>query len=264
VDEAHFRRIWNGGGALARGLRDVGLETPAHLGATFMADAGQLAALLAEALPLVDDRPHRLGPEEPRRGDFAFHFDLTDAGAGRRRFETSTLVRRLWPPAVAAKTLPRFAERSLYDRFFLAPFGQPRSAFADLREALAATDSRWLPLVLTGSHPREQAAVDAALRRGAAADGPAVDYLLGVRALAERDYAAAGARFRRVQEREPEFLRILDFRALAACLGGDRATAAAVLGHARFDAHPEPAERAFWAAMRRDCGETSFDTTSAN
>jgi hypothetical protein len=261
VDEAHFRRLWAGDGATARGLRDVGLETPAHLGATFMADAEQLAPLLAESPPLTDDRPYRLGPEEPDERDFAFHFALTDAAAGRARFEASRLVRSLWPPALIAETLPRFGDRLLYDRFFLAPFGLPRVPFADLRAALVETGSPWLPLVLMGSHPREQAAVEAALRDGAT--GPAADYLLGVRALAGRDYPGAEARFRRVQEREPGFLRILDFRALAACLGGDRAGAAALLAGERFAHHPDPAERAFWAALRRECGgETSFDRTS--
>jgi spermidine synthase len=260
VDEAHFRRLWRDGGALGRGLRDVGLETPAHLGATFMADADQLRPLLAGVPPLTDDRPHRLGPDEPGPDDFAFHFGLTDAGAGRGRFQASRFVKATWPAGPAAEAAPLFDARSLYDRFFLAPYGLPRVPIEDLRDALVSSGSPWLPLVLTGSHPREQAAADAAVRDGAA--GPAVDYLLGIRALAARDYVAADARFRRVQEREPGFLRILDFRALTACLRGDRATAAALLRDERYASHPDPAERAFWSAMRRDCSETSFDRTS--
>ena len=259
VDDAHFRRSWEGDTPIARGLRDVGLETPGHLGATFMADAAQLAGLIEDAPPLTDDRPHRLAPALPDEDDFRFHFELTDARAGRARFEASAYIRSLWPGAVAAEAVPRFAERALFDRFFLGPYGMPRVAFADLRDSLAKTASRFLPLVLTGSHPREQAALDAALHAGL--EGPAVDYLLGVRALAARDYLEADTRFRRVQEREPSFSRILDFRALAACLGGDRASAAALLRDPRYDAHPEPGEREFWSAMRRDCGETSFDTT---
>jgi hypothetical protein len=251
VAEAHFRRLWDIGD-VARGLRDVGFETPGHLGATFMADAPVLAELTRDVPPLTDDHPYRLTPDDPDGEAFRFYFDLTDAGRSRTRFESSAYVRTLWPERLRAETLGRFHERALYDRFFLGAYGLPRAAFADLRESLVATDSRWLPLVLVGSHPHEQAAVDRAVAAGRA--GPGVDYLLGVRALARRDFAAADALFARVQAREPEFGRILDFRALALCLGGDKAGAAAILADPRFRAHPEAAERAFWAGMAEVCG----------
>ena len=188
----------------------------------------------------------------PDDEEFRFYFDLTDAGASRDRFASSAWARELWPEQAFADAQGRFAERLLFDRFFLGPWGLPRAPFADLRASLVETDSRWLPLVLVGSHPLEQQALDRAMLRGQA--GPAADYLLGVRALAEREYAAADALFARVQAREPGFGRILDFRALASCLGGDRSGAAAVLADPRFRAHPEASERAFWAAMRESCG----------
>ena len=248
--ESHFRRLWDGG-AVARGLGDVGLETPGHLGATFMADAPFIATLTSGVPPLTDDHPYRLTTEPPDAESWRFYFDLTDAIQSRVRFEASAYVKSLWPERTFAETSGRFAERALYDRFFLGAYGQPRAAFADLRQSLVATDSRWLPLVLVGSHPREQEAVDRAVGRGQS--GPAVDYLLGVRALANREYATADALFARVQAREPGFGRILDFRALALCLGGDEAAASAVLAGPRFQMHPEAAERAFWAWMRESC-----------
>jgi spermidine synthase len=250
VGEAHFRRLWEGGDG-GRRLREVGFETPGHLGATFMADAPHIATLTAGVRPLTDDHPYRLRDDGPDADAFRFYFDLTDAAQARSRFEASAYVRSLWPELAFAETLGRFQERALYDRFFLGAYGRPRAAFADLRESLVATDSRWLPLVLVGSHPGEQDAVDRAVARGQA--GPAVDYLLGVRALAHREYAQADALFARVQAREPAFGRILDFRALALCLGGDTAAAAAVLAGPRYRMHPEATERGFWERMRQTC-----------
>jgi hypothetical protein len=251
VGESHFRRLWDGG-AVARGLRETGFETPGHLGAMFMADAPLLATLTRGVPPLTDDHPYRLTPDAPDEEAFRFYFALTDAEQSRARFEASAYVRSLWPERTFAETLGRFRERALYDRFFVGAYGLPRAAFADLREALVETDSRWLPLVLVGSHPPEQNAVDRAVGRGQA--GPAVDYLLGVRALAGREYATADALFARVQAREPEFGRILDFRALSLCLRGDKEGAAAVLADPRYRMHPEAAERGFWAEMRQTCG----------
>ena len=250
VGESHFRRLWDDG-ALAPRLRDVGFETPGHLGATFMADAPVLADLTRGVPPLTDDHPYRLTPDAPDEESFRFYFDLTDAGRSRARFEASAFVRSLWPARTFAETLGRFHERALYDRFFLGAYGQARAPFADLRESLVETDSQWLPLVLVGSHPREQDAVDRALERGQS--GPAADYLLGVRALAGREYARADALFAKVQAQEPEFGRILDFRALSLCLGGDRAGATALLAGPRFRMHPEAAERGFWEWMRQAC-----------
>jgi spermidine synthase len=50
--------------ARAQEMALVGFESPDRLGATFLADAAQLAALTAGAPPLVDDFPYRIPPRE--------------------------------------------------------------------------------------------------------------------------------------------------------------------------------------------------------
>jgi spermidine synthase len=247
----HFTRLWRDE-TQGPSLREIGLETPEHLGATFVGDAAFLRDLTRDAAPLTDDRPYRLRPFDPNHDEILFYRDVNDAARSRERFAASPYVRALWPEALLAPTLPRFDERGLYDSFFIGPLGVPRSPIEDLFASLTGTRSEWLPLVLTGSHPREQAMVDRAVARGESSN--AIDYLLAVRTLARRQYAEAASLFEKVQAREPGFGRALDFRILSLCLAG-RVDAAQGLLHApRYEHHPETTERPFWSGLRGRCG----------
>jgi spermidine synthase len=249
--EARFRRLWDDP-ALGPSLREVGFESAEHLGATFLADAAQLQALTRDTPPLDDDHPHRLRPRVPDQAEMRFYRELTDWRGSLRRFEESAYARSAWPPAVFAGTLARFEERGLYDAHFGAPSGFGGQPLAELHAALTRTRSEWLPLVLLGSHPREQEIAARAAARGDSSS--LVSYLQAVGALARRDYAAAGRALDQVIAQEPGFERAWDFRVLAACLGGG-AEAGALLGDARLANRLEGPEHAFWSELKASCGQ---------
>ena len=222
-------------------LRAFGLETPAHLGALFLADSGQVREITAGVPPLVDDRPARLSAHLPGADSFAFYESVMVAARARDRFLNSATIRRLWPASLASKTLPLFAEVGILNEYSHAH--KPRARLRALRQALTETRSEILALVLLGSSEKEQEIVERAVRRGASSS--LLDYLLGVRALARRDYASAEGQFAKVESQEPGFAEIRDLRALALCLSGDRSRAAALL---QSRAHPADAQGvAFWA-----------------
>jgi len=259
VPQEHFARLWQDE-VHGPSLREIGLETPEHLGATFVGDAAFLRDLTRDAAPLTDDRPYRLRPFDPTRDEILFYRQVNDAARSRERFAASPYVRSLWPEALLAPTLPRFTERALYDSFFIAPYGVPRAPVEDLVAALTGTRSDWLPLILTGSHTREQALADRARARGET--GNAVDYLLAVRMLAQRQYAEAAALLGKVHEREPGFGRALDFRILSLCLAGRVDEAQGLLRAPRYDHHPEATERSFWSGLHGRCGAADLTLQS--
>jgi hypothetical protein len=225
---------------LGASLRSIGLETPAHLGALFLADAEHLREMTAGVEPLVDDRPARLSHRLPQADSYAFYESMMDASRARSRFENSPAIRRLWPAGLIQETLPRFAEVQILNEYTYSH--RPRARFSALRQALTQTSSEILPLVIMGSSQRQQDIVDHAVQGGVS--NSLVDYLLGVRAMASRRYQLAEQQFAKVEAKEPDFTEIRDFRALALCLAGDRGSASKLLS-----TRPYPADEktsAFW------------------
>jgi hypothetical protein len=234
-------------------LRDLGFEKPEHLGAAFLADAADLRDFAGDAPPLADDFPRRLSLREPGREELDFYLSFMDADQARERFARSAYVRSLWPPALRERTLPYFAEQGIFNRSRMAAL-QSRTSFRLLHEALTRTSSFTLPLVVAGSEPQEQAIVDRAVARGAS--GSLVDYLLGLRALAARDYRRSDGLFARVAAAEPGFGEVGRFRALALCLAGDGAAAAPFLGRLRAEPTRDEEERDFWSRLEASCART--------
>ncbi len=164
-------------------LVELGFERPELLGATFLADAPGLRAVIDGAPPLDDDHPHRLGMKFPSGLDpFYDRFAITERA--RREFEGSSLVHRLWPPDLRARSLGAFEEQRLVNLALLAAAGYRAFNPEDAREMLTATRLRTPVLWGLGSSARLEV-----IARRAAASGvqvPRVDELLGVSALADR------------------------------------------------------------------------------
>lgn len=95
----HFTAQWRDPARLAV-LQQIGLERPEQLGATFMADAVQLAQLLRDTLPLTDQFPKRYTQGIPVEADQRFYASWMDPGWTLRNFQSSVWVKRFWPAAM--------------------------------------------------------------------------------------------------------------------------------------------------------------------
>ncbi len=186
-------------------LEELGIERPELLGATFLADAPGLRAVIDGAPPLDDDHPHRLGMKFPSGLDpFYDRFAATERA--RREFEGSSLVRRLWPPDLWARSLGAFEEQRLVNLALLAAAGYRAFNPEDAREILTSTRLRTPVLWGLGSSLRVQAI---ALRAAASGlQGPLLDEQLGLQALADRRPGDALDRLARARAANPEEVRL--------------------------------------------------------
>lgn len=169
----------------------LGMERPEQLGATFLADAEQLAPWIAGVPALDDDHPQRLSPRRPHPEQQDFIERWMEVGEAARRFERSALVRELWPPGLRARSRDLFPTQHLIND---ATFSPSRwSSLEELRDLLADSTLRTLPLLVAGSSPLLQDISGTAWASGARS--PALESQMGIGALARRDYPDAAGHF---------------------------------------------------------------------
>lgn len=185
----HFSRLWRDAVAAPR-IAASGLEYPLQLGAAFLADAEQLRRWYAGTPPLTDDYPKRIAPETGLGGPVEEYAPWLKPDDARRRFQESRWVARHWPTQIARASLPFFAVQPILNGE-IAPDPARNMPYVDA--ILRNSDLRVPVLWLLGSDVTEQEIVN----RRLAAGGYRRDYAypLGVRALAERDFATAGKLF---------------------------------------------------------------------
>lgn len=184
----HFTAQWRDP-ALAPTLAETGLERPELLGTTFMADAEQLKMLLATTLPLTDNYPKRYSQRFPEDADFRFYGTWMDIRTTAERFRKSKWVSEYWPPALRTATAEYFF---LHQGINLPEDIAGSGRALDMIAAILDRSGLKTPIYwLLGSSVRE-----AELARAAAgSDEPAVAYVLGVDALAQRDIRRAATHF---------------------------------------------------------------------
>jgi predicted membrane-bound spermidine synthase len=226
--EAAFTAQWRDA-VVGPELIHLAIETPAQLGATFLADAEQLAPWIAAREPLDDDHPHRLSPRrtDPARQDFIERWMEVTAAAAR--FERSALIERLWPAALRAETRALFPAQRVLNAVTAWPARGP--GLEALRDLLTDTSLQTLPLLAAGSSPIREAASRRAWAAGAR--GPTLAGQLGAGALARRDYAGAAAHFAAAAAsggREAVDARM--YQAFALLMAGDADQARAALAAA--------------------------------
>ena len=232
-------------------LREVGFEQPEQIGATFLGDAAYLRALTGRTPPLTDDFPQRLRPvlsrpslSDPRyqldRRVLALYEDLIDPARAQRAFAASPFVRRVWPSALASDTQPFFAYQRILNRV-LWEGARPLAQIEDLHLLLTTTSLRTLPLWLLGSDAARQRIAETSTDRTGAAE-----YLLGLKALAERDYLRAAARIGEAERRGIRGSAVRPLQIYALCLAHERDTAQQL---ARGTSAHDADERHFWAWM---------------
>lgn len=227
VSEELFGRQWRDP-LVGSELRAAGLDSPEHLGALFLADAAALRSLTAADPLLEDDHPYRLSPR-PFAGDLRFYSQLMEAETARRRFAESDLIRRLWPPSLRARALDWWNTQAIMNWQFSA-----RNRLAPLPdlEALLTRSNVHSPILwLMGSSAEEQQIARLALARGE--QDPMLQEILGVGAMADRDYRRAEEHLAGAEPHAAHAELLRKWRILALGLAGNTPGAAALLEEAR-------------------------------
>ena len=175
-------------------LRSIGLESPASLGALFIADAEQLRDLAAPSLAVTDDRPTRIHNwSSPTEAGSALAFQ--DPEAARRRFVSSLWIREIWPEALRNETIAAFRRQGIVERVTgVSRETDPERRLRLLQLLLEDSSLEVLPLQLLGGDP---AAVEIARASVAealvVADRAARTLALARDDLSRRRFAAAAA-----------------------------------------------------------------------
>ena len=222
----HFARLWRDPVAAPR-LAANGFEQPAQLGAAFLADAAPLRSWYGATPELTDDRPKRLAAEVVFDRPLEEYRQWLQPERALRRFEGSTWVAAHWPAELIRQSLPYFAVQPVLNGEIPA---DPVKSLRDVDTLLQHTDLHIPVLWLLDSDVTEQEIVNRRLANDGAERSlrPEYAYPLGVRALADRDYAQAAALFAEAAERSPGQAGAL--AAYALCRAGSPRRAAAVKG----------------------------------
>jgi spermidine synthase len=249
VSEPEFSKFWSDP-VVGPHLREIGYEAPQQIGATFLGDAPYLNTLTSGTAALTDDYPRRLvqrsaNPAFPRSrsapdavvGTFS---DILDPDRARRAFETSQVVRRLWPEVLAKETLPFFEQQRMINRVMLEG-ANPLRHISELHTLLTQTSLRRLPLWALGSNDVLQRTADMGN------DGTGiVEYTLGERLLVARSYAAAASYFAVAQRRGFRPIAAAPLEVYALCMAGKLDAARQ---RAPIATPTDPDERVFWNWM---------------
>jgi hypothetical protein len=224
ADEEGFARQWRDPRALPA-LRAAGFERPEDVGVTFLAGADDLAAWARGVPPVDDDHPYRISPQVAALPADPY-LRLADLARARERFARSAFIRRMWPSGLRERTLLAFEGQRPILWAGWVPYGASRTGLRELKDVLTRTTARTGVLWLMGSDRFEERAARAARERGD--PDPEIDEVLGIAAMADRDFRVAEARFARAQPHASSPGRLSAWRVLALCLAGDEAAAARV------------------------------------
>jgi predicted membrane-bound spermidine synthase len=224
--------------ATAADLRAIGVESPAALGALFVADAGQLRELTRHAPPLRDAFPLRIHnwiPPVEKPGGF---LEFQDSRACRSRFLESGWIRRVWPDALRRETLRHFRATGLLDRIVGQAASQDEAIrLGILRAALETFELRVLALLALSEDPQR---VEIAERRREEAPASAeIERMRANGALARREWSRAAAHYRAALSLGAERGRAGRLALYAHCRAGEDAQVDA-LRRELLDGRPDP------------------------
>jgi predicted membrane-bound spermidine synthase len=245
VDEARFSAQWRDP-ATARDLSEVGLDLPEALGACFIGDGDYLRSLGADAKAAEDAFPKRVvaeGPEVAR-----LYLDWSSSTSNTARFAASRAVSEIWPAELRERTLLFFKEEERMSYLLHSRFPDFREIHRVCRETRLKTSLAWA-LGSTRDHARaaEESAPEVRVR-------PLPQYHLGVRALAERDYARASEHLLRTV-RVPDLRRIdLTLCLYALCMAGRKDEADRLLSESWGEAKKKNIPADHWAWMNATFG----------
>ncbi|MCA9511830.1 MAG: hypothetical protein KC560_14060, partial [Myxococcales bacterium] len=166
VDEARVRGLWSAP-RTGDALRDVGLEHPGQLGATYLAGAARLAEWTADTPPLVDLHPERapavVASWSRVPDELAW---IEDARANAARFAADPWVGSLWPEPIVRESLAWFPLANATRHAMLTLEPTPRALARGLLAFVRGSDARAPVAWLFGSESRRLAAARALAAEG--------------------------------------------------------------------------------------------------
>jgi spermidine synthase len=230
-------------------LREAGLDDPSQLGALFLADAPALRSLVAGAPPLDDDHPYRMSPRVADGSDRDAFVRLMQVEQPLRRFFESDLVKRFWPETWRQSARAAFLAQDAMNATILGPQDPGQSGLLDLDRLLSRTRLRAPVLWATRTSVAELRLAEAAVARGEAS--PMAEEILGLDALARRDYREAERRLGLAEPHAAHARQIRMWRVLALGLAGDAEGCARLLEGARDMARAPGADPAPWRWLAR-------------
>jgi predicted membrane-bound spermidine synthase len=227
VSEEIFLRQWRNPD-LAPELAALGFERPEQLGALFIGDAEYLRGLIRDSRPVTDNFPKRItAPIRSVEEKDRMFRSLTDATASQERFRRSDLIRTLWPERILRASLPYFDVQGILNELLYLERMNSDNAIGKVHYLLTRTPLRAPPLWLMGSSPDVQRVVEALDETQRSR--PEVQFHLGIRQLAERNYAAAAVSLGRAGESPGLQQEALRYRVYAMCMAGKRGQAQRLL-----------------------------------
>jgi len=202
ISASEFRDTWQS--EIGSELRTIGIEKPAMLGTTFMADSSLLKEVTERVDPVTDNYPHRISPSiEGMQSHSEIYAGLLDIERRKRSYVNSKYIKALFPQEVIEETLQNFDNEDLLTGIF-APKYRNKSIFywERLTSILLDTDLVTFPLLLLSSTPREEFLVTQIERNpGDKAIGSKEYQLLYIKHLiVSRDYQQAVDLFERYRE----------------------------------------------------------------
>ena len=218
----HFARLWQRDTSAER-LEASGFEHPAQLGATFLADAGELSLWIGRTPPVTDDHPKRMATDPPSDMPMDEYLHWLDPASAERNFAASRWVAAHWPADFLQVTIQFFrVQRVLNGQIPADPVER-----LVLLDTLLRDTRLGIPVLWTmGTDMREQEILDHRLAEKEMR--PEYAYPLGARALAQRDYRKAADLLAKAAGHDPQ--QAGAYAAYAACRAGLPARAAAVQG----------------------------------
>lgn len=184
--EAGFNPLWRDPGVAAE-LKTLGFEGPEQFGAGFIGDGPYLRRLTRNTPPLVDDFPKRiLAKGADHKGLYTMWFD---GAAAKERFRNSPDVMRFWSPRFMATTLPYFDTIEVVTTMGKSVKDKKGIDFASIHHLLTRTLLQAPVLWILGSSGDDQKRIENVdpVNRNT----PLIQYHLGVKLLAERNYPGA-------------------------------------------------------------------------
>jgi predicted membrane-bound spermidine synthase len=234
---------------VAERLREAGLDDPSQLGALFLGDAPALRSLVAGSPPLDDDHPYRMSPRAADGSDLEGFVRFMQIDQPRRRFFESELVKRLWPETWRQGAREAFLAQDALNGTILGPQDPGQTGLVALDRLLARTTLRAPVLWATRTSVAEVRLAEAAVARGEAS--PRAEGILGLDALARRDYREAERRLGLAEPHAAHAPQVRMWRVLALGLAGDAEGCARLLEGARDMARAPGTDPAPWRWLAR-------------
>ncbi len=194
VSDSRFRAQWN---PPRDEIIDLGYEHPEQLAAMFMMGAEQLKKISANTLPLVDNFPARLAPDTPPREAYLKYTEWLDWTRSRDEFASSKTVAAWVPEKIRSNMADYFEWQDLIARSEFTPASM-KSRLEGTERLLRNTTLNVAPLSLLGTNSDiVRAAVNAKAKGN---QDPEIRRILGLQALANRDYDSAVVAFKNDDE----------------------------------------------------------------